>query len=247
MLAGDLSYLVVPLILVLLLAPLWRHEQPFLARQFSRSGIAWPALAKAVAIGLLLRLTWWCQLVIGVAFGFYSNGQGTISGPVFSFQCPPPGVAFLGILVMIVLQPLIEETTHRGYVQTALQRYGFTISAMVSAAAFAAVHHTDSMLFAFFTGLVFATQYRVSEALWSSLITHATVNGLILIDWRCLSGRWNPRVDELPLLLTGTMASLVMLCCLLGIACLLRAMANMATMATEASSTRRQCPGSRRL
>ena len=224
--ASDVSYLIVPPLLVVLLLPLWRRERAFLASLFRRPARAGQTAAKAAGVGMLLRLAWWCQLVAGVAFGLYHDAESPpVPEPVFEFRCAPPAFVLLGLLVTVGLQPLIEETVHRGYIQSAVQRFGFTASIAISAAAFAAVHPSGSMPFAFLAGLVFAAQYRISRSLWPSLISHATVNGLIQVDWRCLSGRWNPGADDLPLLLPGILASAGLFACLLGIVFVLRTMA----------------------
>ena len=209
-LAADISYLLVPVVMACLLFPLWRTERPFLAAQFQLSDLSGRIVVRALTIGLLIRIIWWCQLVAGTSFGIYqSTESAAVVGPVFSFQCAAPAVVALGVLVMAVLTPAIEETVYRGYVLSALQRRGFLVSVIVSALVFAVFHRLGSWPFAFFAGLVLGTQYWSAESLWPSLITHATVNGLILIDWRCLSGQWNPRLEDLPVLQPGLTAMVI--------------------------------------
>jgi len=58
---------------------------------------------------------------------------------------------------------------------------------------------------------VFGIQYWKSGSLWPSLISHATVNALIQLDWRCLNGQWNPPAGALPLWQVGVPAALVLL------------------------------------
>lgn len=224
--AADLSYLVVPPILVLLLFPLWRTEKNFLSSQFSRKNLTWRLVLTAVAIGVLIRLMWWSQLIAGVSFGIYAHSDpDAIVGPVFSFQCASPSVVFLGFIVMAVLVPLIEEIVHRGYVQTALRHRGFAIAIAISSMVFALFHPFESWSYVFLIGIVLGTQYWFTRSLWSSLITHATINGLIQIDWRCLSGQWNPRPDDLPILLPGLTAIFVLVGSLLLLFLLLHRMA----------------------
>ena len=55
-------------------------------------------------------------------------------------------------------------------------------------------------------GIVFGLQYWMTRNLWASVITHATYNGLIQLDWRCLQGTWNPTPEQLPTLGPGSIA-----------------------------------------
>jgi membrane protease YdiL (CAAX protease family) len=169
----------------------------------------------AIAIGFLIRFSWWCQLVAGISFGFYSNGDASaIIGPQFTFRCPQWGVVALGILVMAVLVPLTEEFINRGLVQSALYRYGPPAAIAGSATVFTVFHPPGGWVFVFVAGLVFGAQFWITRSLWASLITHATVNGLIQLDWRCLSGQWNPVSSDLPLAIPGSIAALLFLACL---------------------------------
>ena len=208
--AADLSYLVVPPILFVLLFPLWKTEKQFLADQFEIRDLTLRLIGRAIAIGLLIRILWWSQVVAGGSFGFYSSTDpNAIVGPIFSFQCAAPENILLGFIIMAMIVPFIEEIINRGFFQTALYRRGPVFAIVVSSMIFALFHRVDTWPTVFLIGLVFGTQYRTTRSLWSSMVTHATINGLIQIDWRCLSGQWNPRPEELPLLVPGVSAVLV--------------------------------------
>ena len=227
-LAANISYLVVPPILLMLLAPLWRGEKTFLKSLFRRQSLSWRIVLTAVAIGILLRLSWWSQLIAGVSFGFYGAGHpDAAAGPSFSFSfiCTSPAAVALGILVMAILVPLIEEITHRGYVQTFLEQRGVVVSILLSAAVFAVIHDLSSWPFTFIAGIVLGVQYWATRSLWPSVITHATVNGLIQFDWHCRSTSWNPRPETIPLWYPGLVAALVFVICLACTILLLRKMA----------------------
>lgn len=205
--AADLSYLVVPVILIVLLSPLWASEKDFLADQFRLSDLSWRIAFRAIAIGLTIRLMWWSQLVAGVSFGIYAaTNTDAVVGPVFSFQCAAPWVVLLGFVVMGLLVPVIEEIVHRGYVQTALCKRGPIVAILSSALVFAVFHSPGSWSFALLAGIAFGAQYWVTGNLWSSCISHATVNGLIQVDWRCFSGQWNPLAADIPLMGPGLAA-----------------------------------------
>lgn len=224
--AADLSYLVVPVVLLVLLFPLWRVERSHLCSLFKPSALSLKVIISAILAGVLLRLLWWGQLVFGISFGLYrSSDSVAIADPVFSFQCPSPELVVLNLLVMSVLTPVIEEVTHRGYLLTAFRNRGMLQSVLISAIIFAVFHKTTTMPFALFAGVVFGVQYWHSESLWPSFISHCTVNTFILLDWRCLSGHWNPSYEDTPLWFPGVSSTVVMLVCLFGLYALLRRMA----------------------
>ena len=224
--AADLSYLVVPPILILLLFPLWRSEKVFIKNQFLRRDLTWQLVRNAIAIGILIRLLWWSQLIAGASIGFYRSPEPeTIVGPIISFQCSSPGIVILGFFVMAILVPLIEEIVNRGYIQTVFRHRGFVIAVVISSLIFTLFHRFSSWPSAFMAGLILGTQYFFTRSLWMSLISHATVNGLTQIDWRCLSVIWNPSSDDLPLLGPGTAALGVMTASLAILAILLRRLA----------------------
>ena len=202
--AADLSYLVVPPTLLILLLPIWRQYISFIGNLFRRDVLTPTLILNAFAVGCLLRVAAWSQLIAGVAFGWYYNPDPTaLIGPAFVFNCAAPKVIALGIVVMVILVPFVEELVSRGLIQSWLSHRGAVISIGLSALFFMLWHRPSSWGFAFFAGLVLGVQYWRTGALWSSLISHATVNALILWDWRCLNVRWNPRTSDLPVLYAG--------------------------------------------
>ena len=221
--AADLSYLVVPPVLLILLAPVLYQDKAFIARQFRLTGLTARAILSAITIGILARAIWWSQLFAGISFGFYRNDDpSAIEGPLFALHCSPPQVVALGFLVMAVTVPIIEEVTHRSYIQTAFRRRGTVIAIFLSASVFAIFHRFSTWPFAFFAGLIFGVQYWRSGTLWPSLISHATVNALVQVDWRCLQGYWNPPPSRLPLWTVGGTSLLFLTTAMLTIVYLLR-------------------------
>lgn len=220
--AADLSYLVVPPILLLLLLPVLRHHKALLADLLSPNGLTLRAVLPALAIGVLLRVSAWCQLIAGISFGIYTNTDpGTVTGPLFIFDCAEPEVVVLGVAVMVVMVPFIEELTHRGLIQTGFQHRGPAIAILLSSLLFMLAHRQSSWGFAFFAGVVFGVQFWRCKTIWTSLISHATVNGLIQLDWRCLQGQWNPQASQLPLWGVGLTSVFVLLLALSALLALL--------------------------
>lgn len=205
--AKDLSYLVVPVILGILMFPILRDNKTFLLGLFRKEYLTFRLIITAVAIGVLMRIAWWCQLVARISFGLGTDpGTQTISGPSFSFGCPPLPVITLGFVVMALLIPVIEEIFHRGLIQSSMSRRGPVIAVTTSAILFTIFHPPTSYLFVFTWGIVFGVQFWSSQILWPSLISHATYNGLLQLDWRCVTGTWNPTMPDLPLVKPGVIA-----------------------------------------
>ena len=220
--AANLAFLVVPPILLILLFPVFLQQKAFLAGQFQRKHLTLNIALASAAIGVLLRLAWWAQLTTGVSFGLYRNPDLTaITGPVITFQCATAHVVILGFVVMAVMVPIVEEVTHRAFIQTALYRFGAVIAITTSALVFLAFHRPSGWMLAFSAGLIFGIQYWRAGSLWPSVISHATFNGLVQIDWRCLQVQWNPPQTDLPLWLLGLTSGALFAACIGGISYLL--------------------------
>ena len=71
------------------------------------------------------------------------------------------------------------------------------------------------------TGIMGA-QFWLTGTLWASVITHASYNGLTLLDWRCLHGQWNPTPESLPQFVPGMLSLAALAVALLLIVALLR-------------------------
>ena len=220
--AADLSYLAVPPILLTLLLPVLHKDRAFIGQQFRLTGLSLGTVFVAIAIGVLARAMWWSQLFAGISFGIYRNSDpSAIAGPTFTINCPAPVVVALGFLVMAIMVPIIEEVTHRAYVQTAFRHRGPIVAICLSALVFAILHRFSGWPFAFFAGLIFGVQYWRSGTLWPSVISHATVNALVQVDWRCVRGHWNPPPIQLPLWNIGLPSLLILAVTVLAIIYLL--------------------------
>jgi len=221
-LAHDLACLSVPPLALGLIAPILWQQRMRLLRLFAAEGLNPQLLLSGIAIGILLRLAWWCQLVARVALGL-TPGAGTPEcvAPVFVFACPPLPVLGLGVFVMALLIPVMEETVHRGLVQSALAARGPVPAILLSALVFTAFHAPAGYGIVFLAGLVFGTQCWRTRSLWPGIVAHATYNGAMLLDWRCLHGRWNPCAGQLPALVPAAAAGLALVVALLLILLLL--------------------------
>jgi len=210
--AADLSLLVVPLILGALMFPIMRSNWHSLTQLLSSQGINLRMILVAIAIGFLARTISWSKLIFSGSTGLVSNSDpNAIVGPLFSWNCPPLQVFLLGLVVWIVITPVIEEVVHRGLIQSSLMHRGRWTAILISALIFAAFHPPDSILFVFLFGIVFAVQFANSQTLWTTIISHATYDGLIQFDWRCLRGTWNPRIEDTPMIETAATSAAILL------------------------------------
>jgi membrane protease YdiL (CAAX protease family) len=220
--ASDLSYIATLPILVLLVLPLLRTDKRFVAQQFCAMGISMQTFLAAIFIGLLFRVAWWSQLVARICFGL-TSGDGGISnaGLSFSYQCPALSIIGLGILVSAVLIPVIEEVVHRGYVQSFLKSRGPVVAIVLSSIIFTFFHRFEDWGFAFVAGTILGTMYWLSGSLWAPVITHAVINFTPQLTWRCMSLKWNPSTDSLPLTGPGMLSLSVFVVSTAGMAWLL--------------------------
>ena len=221
--ARYLAYLVMPPILLVMLAPLILQHRDFFVQLFRRNALTIRLVVAAVALGVSMRIVWWSQLVARVSLGITVNHDPqTITGPLFSWGCPPLNSLTLGLFVMALLVPVMEETVHRGFLQSAFGHKGPVPAILFSSFVFTLFHPPSTYWFVFLMGTVLGMQFWVTGSLWATMISHATYNGLIQFDWRCLQGRWNPPPESLPLVLPGLMSLATLLAASLLIVVLLR-------------------------
>lgn len=205
--ANDLSYLVVPPILLALMFPYLRRCRDGLHELFSPRALTLRVVACSVALGLTLRLLWWASTTFLIGVGFFrEDGSDAIVDPVIGFRCPQLSVLALSLFVVGVVIPITEEAVHRGFVLHGALRYGRRVAILGSAALFALMHVVDSYAAAFVAGLVFALQALNYRALWGPVIAHATYNAATVIDWDCFRIVWDPLPSD-PVLVGLTWAS----------------------------------------
>ena len=222
-LAADLSYLIVPPLLALLLIPILRSRLNLLRQLFNTSALTPRLVLTAITIGLLLRVAWWSQLLAGVALGIHADSEVVQTlQPKFAYECPAASAMLLGLAVTMVFVPIVEETINRGLLQSSLSHLGPLLAIPVAALIFAVTHHSTSWTFVFGAGLVLGVLFWKTQTLWLSLATHASVNGLALFDWRCVQGQWNPPATLLPLWNVAIPGLVTLALAMVGIAFLLR-------------------------
>ena len=195
--ANDLSYLVVPPILAVLLYPYLRRHWKSLLGLFRLESLTCRLFLLAFLLGVLLRLTYWSLLTVSMWAGVIGEADpNVVAGPILGFGCPPLPVLSLSLLTMSVLVPLVEETINRGLLLHSLISRGVVVSVVLSAFLFALAHRPDTYIAAFAAGLLLAVQTLNSRTLWASFVTHGTYNLAATIQWDCFQIIWNPPVAD---------------------------------------------------
>lgn len=211
--AADLSYLVVPPILAVLMWPILRQHTDHLRKILSFRHLTLRVVALGFLVGFSIRVAWWSQVVFRGSYGLIQNPDpDAIVGPALHLHCPPVHVMLLAMVVMAILVPLIEEITHRGLLLSAFAHRGPIFAIVVSSVFFTMFHAWHSLVFVFLAGLVLGLQYWRTGALWFGIVTHATYNGLSQLDWRCLNIKWNPTPEQLPLHASGIVSAILFVC-----------------------------------
>ncbi|MEX0976423.1 MAG: type II CAAX endopeptidase family protein [Woeseia sp.] len=218
--ANDLSYLVVPPILMILTFPYLRTCKDSLRKLFSVADLTIRVTLLSIALGLIMRLTYWASLTLLIGTGVIGNEDpNAIVGPLIGFDCPPAAVFLLSLAIMAVVVPVTEEVMHRGFFLFGLLSRGKNLAIILSAIYFALMHELSTYLPAFIVGLVLAVQVLNFRALWGPIITHATYNATATIDWDCFQLIWNPPAGDptivklawasIPIIIAGVTLSLL--------------------------------------
>lgn len=218
--ANDISYLVVPPILMILMFPYIRTSKDSLLKLFSLAGLTVHVIVLSIALGLIMRLTYWASLTFLIGTGVIRNEDpNAIVGPFIGFDCPPSAVLLLSLAIMGIVVPITEEVMHRGFFLYGLLSRGKNLAIVLSAIYFALLHEFSTYLPAFIVGLVLAVQVLNYRALWGPIIAHATYNATATIDWDCFQLIWNPPPDDpaivtlawvaVPIIIAGITVSLL--------------------------------------
>lgn len=208
-LAGDLSYLVVPVVMLALLFPVLLEDRVFLKRQFRCEDLSATLILKAVAIGVMFRIAWHGHIVAGTAFGLYQSSPNPAVD--FSFECPSVQVLSLSVLVASVLIPFVEEIVHRGYLQSFFAPRGPLIAIAITSLAFVLFHRYGAWEFVLAGGILLGTLYWLTGSLWVPVIVHAVTNLVPQLTLRCMTIPWSPAQDETPVWSVGLISGIVCL------------------------------------
>ena len=93
---------------------------------------------------------------------------------------PLPYSSIMGLLVLMTVVPLAEETFFRGFLYGGLtRRWGNFVGIMISSGMFAMIHiEIGHLIPAFVSGLIFSWAYRYSGSLWPAIFAHGGHNAV---------------------------------------------------------------------
>ena len=217
--SNDLSYLVVPPILTLLLYPYLRQHKDALLSLLQLSRLTLRRAAFSILLGLSMSVTYWAILTVLMWIGLVGNEDPNASvGPIVNFGCPPLPMLMLSIVMMSLLVPIVEEVINRGLLLYSLLRRGTIVAVVISAILFALMHKPGSYAVAFTVGLFLAAQALNSRTLLAPILTHGAYNLAATIHWDCFQIVWNPPVSDQTLTAAAQVAAPValagvLLCC----------------------------------
>ena len=107
------------------------------------------------------------------------------------------GTFILTFLSLCVAAPVFEELLCRGVVMKLLEKYGFLVSVLSSAALFAAMHmEAQSILPIFFIGMLFAVVRYATGSIFPSILMHAANNLFALATMILAESRWAESAGE---------------------------------------------------
>jgi membrane protease YdiL (CAAX protease family) len=156
-------------------------------------------ILQAAAIGLLARVAAWAELTFRGAAGLVRGAREAAPRDfMVGLECPSPEVLLVAAVTWLVLVPFTEEFVHRAVIQGWLQRFGTWPAIIASSVVFTAMHQPSSYAWVFIMGLLLGFQFRVAGSLWPPIITHATYDGLRLLDTVCARLAWNPAPETIP-------------------------------------------------
>lgn len=191
--AKHLSYLIVPVILLVLLWPTLRQNKNPLRRLFRRPQ-SWPKIIMAgVGLGFTLLLARYTGVFALTSFGLLDTAPpGQAIDFSYYFACPTTTVLLLALFATSIATPLTEEIINRGLILGALSNRDPRIAVVTSAVMFAILHEPSAMPSAFVFGLFVGVQLLRSGSLWAPIIAHSTANLIITLKVQCLQASWLP-------------------------------------------------------
>jgi len=202
--AKHLSYLVVPIISLVLMWPIVSENKEPLRLLLHRPKSWTKMIVAAIGVGFALRIVWWSCVFSLTSFGLLETARpGQAIDLSYYFACPPINVLILTVIVMSIFTPLTEEIISRGLILGAMSLRDPRLAVAISAALFAVLHQPSAIPSAFVFGVFAAVQLLHHRNLWAPIISHGTYNLLITLDWECLHAIWLPEKPAASAVLFG--------------------------------------------
>jgi membrane protease YdiL (CAAX protease family) len=196
-LATDLSYLVVPTLLLVLMFPIARQHGNLIKDLYGFRDLRWRHVLIGIALAFALWLTQTATLLIASAQEVAIAGSATIVGQLEPrWTCGSYLNIVVGIVTMAILVPPIEEAINRGFVLHYFLPRGRFLAVLSSAAIFSLFHKPEVLFMTFIAGIFFAYITLNTASLWSATIAHAVHNLIVQFDVSCLFFNWESQPTE---------------------------------------------------
>lgn len=206
-LATDLSYLVVPPLLLALMFPILKKHGRLLGSLFSLRVLSVRMSIVGIALGVL---TFLAAVSTNIALSSWEilnpGGPMLAAGLASSWTCERSWPLFLGIGISVFLIPVIEESINRGFLLRYFLPKGKLIAILVSSILFAVFHEPHAMLPAFVIGIYLANLTLNTNSLLPATIAHCTHNLLVQIDVHCIALDWTESSTVFEIVESGAMA-----------------------------------------
>jgi membrane protease YdiL (CAAX protease family) len=217
-LSKDLSYLVVPPILLLLTLPYLRLCKKHLVALLRPSACTRGLVIASICVGAAMRAAYWAAITACAALGVIQGDDASaISAPFIEFLNPATSLVILSFFVMAILIPVTEELVNRGLVLHALLNRGALVAVTLSAAIFAVMHSPQTYIMSFMGGIVLGVQTLKFRTLWAALVTHATFNTIVIIEQKFVHFVWSPAYPDLRLALFSLVIAVIAITAILAL------------------------------
>jgi len=176
-----------------LMWPIMIEVWPAIREHFRRPASWTRMILASVTLGVVL---WLGQMLALLGYSTAEWGDQHLyshsTTPTYMFACGNPMILVLGIPVMSLFTPVVEEVINRGLILHTLLPRGRTIAILASAFLFAVLHDFGGIPNAFVFGVFAAVQMLNYRTLWAVTITHGVANLLVEVSVDCVDGFWMP-------------------------------------------------------
>jgi membrane protease YdiL (CAAX protease family) len=183
--------------------------------------LRWRQVIVGIALALVLWLIQLNAILVSSAQEFAVAGSFAIVGNLEPrWTCTNYINVAVGIGIMAIMVPPIEETINRGFVLHYFLPRGQLFSVVLSSIIFSAFHKPEVMYMTFIAGIYFAYLTLNTSSLWTATIAHSAHNFFAQFDASCLFIAWKTMPTEMGVARIA-MASILATILLLGIAAIL--------------------------
>jgi membrane protease YdiL (CAAX protease family) len=206
-LATDLSYLIVPPLLLVLMYPILKGHGQLLLALFNLRTLNLRLILVGISLGVISYLATVSTNIALSAWEISVRESSLLAaGLTSTWSCESIWFPLLGILVSAILIPVIEEAINRGFLLHYFLPKGKLTAILLSSVLFAVFHQPHAIPPAFVIGIYLALLTLRSGSLFPATIAHCVHNLLVQIDIHCISIVWIPTNSISEIVVSGASA-----------------------------------------